>query len=115
MGKRVFVKKRLNFLQGLLPDYVLKKGEDRDAFVDQSISRFLRRFPVSLPMDTDPTEEALKQVNDDAPEFEEPLGAGDFAEETRKRNERRGKEEILATVSNVYVYCHKVTLLTHIY
>ena len=73
MPRVVFAGLRKDFLTAQLEDYekALTDGA-RDDFVNDVLRRFLKRFPLDLPLDKEPSQEHLNAVNDSAPD-EEPV------------------------------------------
>ncbi|PPR02921.1 hypothetical protein CVT26_009776 [Gymnopilus dilepis] len=73
MPRVVFAGLRKDFLTAQLEDYekALTDGA-RDDFVNDVLRRFLKRFPLDLPLDKEPSQEHLNAVDDSAPD-EEPV------------------------------------------
>ena len=62
---------RLKFLNEQLEGYATAVVESRDnEFVLDVQRRFLKRFPLSLPQDAEPSQESLDTVDDNVPDPE---------------------------------------------
>ena len=76
MPRIVFVGLRKEFLEQQLDNYHKATTEGtRDDFVNDVCRRFLKRFPLDLPLDKEPTQAYLATVDDSKPdpEIEHPV------------------------------------------
>lgn len=76
-------------------------------FIDTVYARYARRFPIEMPLEVDPSPEALAAVDDDSPESEAEDFHDDLSPEEQEAEEKRitDRRALIRKRKSVCVHC----------